>query len=272
MEEKAKGYQVEEKPRNMPEKHQPVVICIDTSESMNELAEGTNSKKCEMIEELVNSIADLKGLDDRTKSCVDICILLFDDTVRTLVDWKSLSSFQGDVKLDDIAGQTFLGDAVEQCIEKTRQRRAVYASTGTPCRRPQIFIYTDGESTQDLSSAYDKTREYLNKTDPKTGKTAAKVKMYITLIPPARSAKELEGFGPSVTILRAEDCANGLPAAFKFMEASVVSASSVTGGEATTTIPKELKVYTGNDNTEVTVGKDGTKTITTDTDDVCVWF
>ena len=121
-------------------------------------------------------------------------------------------------------------------IEKTRERRAAYYKKGIICKRAQIFVYTDGYSTEPLDAAYARTQEYLNRDKPSA-------KMYITLIPPAVDATELKQFGDKVTILRANDCVNGLPAAFKFMAASIVDASvSFLGNTTRTGIPDELDV------------------------------
>jgi len=223
-----RDYGQAEQPRNPMGVHQPVVFCIDTSGSMKDKAEDGRTKS-QIVEEMINGIANM-SLSDYDKQNVDICVLVFDDEVRTLVDWRPLASFDGGIELD-VAGTTSLGSAVIKAIEKTRERRAVYAQTGMQCKRAQIFVYTDGVSTESLDDAYALSQEYLNRDKPSA-------KMYITLIPPAADASELKPFGDKVTILRA----NGLPAAFKFMEASVVASSvSALGDTTKIEIPEDLE-------------------------------
>ena len=230
--EVARNYQQPEMPRNAGAVHQPVVICIDTSGSMRDLAED-GRKKYEIVEEMINGLANM-DLNDYDKENTEICILVFDDDVRTLVDWRSLASFEGGIKLD-VAGCTSLGTAVITAIDKTRERRKVYYTQGIDSKRAQIFVYTDGVSTESLEAAYARAQEYLNRSKPSA-------KMYVTLIPPAADPAELLGFGEAVTILKADDCVNGLPAAFKFMQASVVAASqSVVGSKTETVVPDGVK-------------------------------
>lgn len=265
MTETPRNYQIQEKPRTVTEVHQPVVICIDTSGSMaDEAKDGTGRTKYEVVEEQINALANLQELDDRTKSCVDICVLAFDNEVRTIVNWRSLSDFHGGVTFD-VQGCTALGDAVIEAIKKSRERRNQYDLAGIKCKRPQIFVFTDGVSTQDMKPAYQFSEDYLNKMDSTTGKIIAKAKMYVTLIPPAVKPDDLIGFGKAVSILKVNECRNGLLEAFQFMQDSIVSASSVTGGEATTRVPDHVQVYTGNGNDEFERNSDG-RAITTQTD------
>lgn len=228
--ETPREYQTPEVPRNPAGVHQPVVICIDTSGSMKDKEDGPK-EKFKIVEEMINDLANMK-LSEYDKENVEICILTFDDEVRTLVDWRSLNDFEGGVVLDDIAGTTALGSAILTSIEKTRERRKVYANAGIQSKRALIFIYTDGVSTEDMTAAYNRCQEYLNREHPP-------VKMYITLIPPATDPSQLIDLGEKVTIMKAKDCVNGLPANFQFMQGSIIAASqSAFGATASTQIPK----------------------------------
>lgn len=258
--ETPREYQQPEIPRNPSGVHQPVVICIDTSSSMKD-KEGGAREKYKIVEEMINDLANM-NLSEYDKDNVEICVLTFDDEVHTLVDWRSLNDFEGGVILDDIAGTTSLGSAILTSIEKTRERRKVYASTGVKSKRAQIFLYTDGMSTEDLNAAYKRSQEYLNREKPE--KPSAK--MYITLIPPAADPTQLIDLGPAVTIIKADECVHGLPAAFEFMQGSIVAASSSALGEtAVTTVPDNLKLLVRPGGDEK-VSPDGTKTVETGTD------
>lgn len=206
--------------------HQPVVICIDTSGSMNEKAEDGRTK-IEIVEQMVNSLSKI-DLSESEKGAVDICVLAFDDECRVLQDWIPLSDFKGNLKLD-AGGCTALGSAIIDSIDATRARRHVYKSDeyGVFARRAQIFLYTDGVSTEDMSKAIEYSQNYLNRDKPSA-------KLYTILIPPATDPSEMKKLGEKVAILRATDCVNGIPNTFKFMKDSIVNWSASNPGQTVT--------------------------------------
>ena len=195
--------------------HQPVVICIDTSGSMNEKAEDGRTK-IEIVEQMVNSLSKI-DLSESEKGAVDICILAFDDECRVLQDWFPLSDFKGNLKLN-AGGCTALGSAIINSIDAIRARRNVYTSSeyGIEARKAQIFLYTDGVSTEDMSKAIEHSQNYLNRDKPSA-------KLYTILIPPATDPREMKKLGEKVAILRATDCVNGIPSTFKFLKDSILT-------------------------------------------------
>lgn len=240
-------YQYPERPRETQLVHQPVVICVDTSGSMEELSEDGKSSKIQIVEDMLNGLATFNIKE------VDICVLAFDDEVRTIVDWRSLADFHGGLKLDT-GGCTCLGSAVLESIRKTRERRRTYREDNIESKRAQIFLYTDGASTEDLSAAYQRSQEYLNREKPS-------VKMYGILIPPAVNPRDLAGFGKKVAILAAKDCINGIPETFKFMTDSIVEWSeSQLGDTVSQTLGPNTGIVAGHGG--ATVAPDGTKAIT----------
>lgn len=217
-----------EKPRyesaNQGDIHQPVVICIDTSGSMSDdprkgaiLAEDGRAK-AKIVEEMVNSLVNI-DLSENEKASIDICIMVFDDDCRVIQDWIPLSWFNGDIRLDDVAGCTALGTAVIDCIDATRAIRRSYNRTGITARRAQIFLYTDGETTENMDAATRKVREYLDRDRPSA-------KMYAILMPPASNPKDFVAMSNKITVLRAADCVHGIPKSFKFLKDSIVAWSS----------------------------------------------
>lgn len=250
--ETPREYQTPEVPRNPSGVHQPVVICIDTSGSMKDKEDGSK-EKFKIVEDMINDLTNMK-LSEYDKENVEICVLVFDDDVRTLVDWRSLNDFEGGIVLDDIAGTTSLGSAILESIEKTRERREVYAKTGIRSKRAQIFIYTDGVSTEDMTDAYNRSQEYLNREKPSA-------KMYITLIPPAADPSQLIDLGTAVTIMVAKECEHGLPAAFEFMQGSIVSASVSAYGETTSTTVPDSIALVGREGGDEKKNSDGTRTV-----------
>lgn len=232
-----------ETPKSLDATHQPVVVCVDTSTSMLQDA-GNGMTKIKMVENMINSLANLSGLSETEKNAVDICVLQFNDMVGTVVDWKPLSSFKGGVTLE-AGGCTALGSAIFAARDKVRERRYAYNNQNVACRRAQIFVYTDGFSTENLDAIYAESQRYFNRTEP-----APSAKLNLITIPTyyegrmisltnevcIKEYKEMvNGFGKAVAFIDAQDCINGIPASFKFMADSIVSWSQSAPGDTVKT-------------------------------------
>lgn len=193
------------KPKNPMGVHIPIVICIDTSSSMNDtLADGQTKKQ--IFEELINDIADI-SLTEYDKQNVEICILVFDDEVRTLVDWRPLCDFNGGIKLN-CAGTTALGSAIIRAVEKSRERHREYALTGIQSARSFLFVFTDGYNMYPLKEVH-KVSEYFNNR---------RAKMFITMLPPLKDSSELSTFGEKITIFRTKDCTDSVKSSFDIIQ------------------------------------------------------
>lgn len=218
--------------------HQPVVICIDTSDSMG-MDAGNGQTKLQMVEDLVNSLKNV-DLSETEKNVVDICILGFGSSVYTIEDWTNLSMFQGNVKLET-TGQTAMNSVILEAIKKTREIRRVYYNGAVRCRRAAIFVYSDGFSTEPMEEVYEKSQSYFNRDIPKPS-----AKLNMLFIPTFYDGKIIKmtdddaideykalvkGLGKKVAFINAEDCINGIPASFKFMMDSIVEWSVSAPGE-----------------------------------------
>lgn len=202
--------------------HQPLVICVDTSGSMGRKTEDGIRTKADIVQEMINDLVNIP-ISEIDKAAIDILILGFDDCVQVIQDWIPLSDFNGNVSLT-LGNCTALGSAIVESIQATRERRRVYDQLGILSRRAQIFLYTDGVSTEDMSAAYQRSAEYLNREAPSA-------KLYTILIPPATDPSELKGLGSKVAILAAKNCVNGIPQTFKFLQDSVVAWSASSPGK-----------------------------------------
>lgn len=209
--------------------HQPVVICIDTSDSMG-MDAGNGQTKLQMVEDLVNSLKNV-DLSETEKNVVDICILGFGSSVYTIEDWTNLSMFQGNVKLET-TGQTAMNSVILEAIKKTREIRRVYYNNTIKSRRAELFVYSDGFSTEPMEEVYEKSQGYFNRDDPKPS-----AKLNMIFIPTYYNGRIIKmtdddsideykalvkGLGKNVAFVNAEDCINGIPAGFKFMIDSIV--------------------------------------------------
>ncbi len=136
------------------EPHLACVLLLDTSGSMSGTA----------IEELnkgINSFIQQTSMDEMAKKRVDVAIIAFDDEPRVEMDFTPISQMEP-IRLTT-GGVTAMGAAVNMAIDKVKERNRFYASLGTPCFKPWIFMITDGAPTDDITAAAQRIQEEENK-------------------------------------------------------------------------------------------------------------
>lgn len=240
--------------------HQPLVVAVDISGSMDHVEEGETKTNIKLAEEMINQIGQDPDLKDVYKSRADICVMTFADHVTTVQDWIPLSQYKGGITLSAQVTTAF-HDVVKQSINAVRAMKDSYARTGIQCKRPQVFIITDGYSTDPqyntsvVSEAKALCRKYVD---------GDKIAIHVILLP-GGSTDDSRGLSSKVMHYKVNDCAYGLPAIKTFINASIVSFSSANpGGVATTTLPEEVKTTQ-----PVKKQSDGTRTVT---QDVEIWY
>ena len=233
--------------------HQPIVIAIDTSGSMSHIESGETKANIQLAEEMVNQIGQDPELTEKDKSTIDFCVMSFSDNVRTEFDWAPLTQYEGGLHLTAV-GRTAFHSTVCQALNAVRVMRRSYIEKDIECRRPQVFIFTDGLSTD-------------QKDNPEVVREAKKlcekyvdtnlVAMHVILLPGGNPTDSLE-LSDKIMMYKINDCAYGLPAVRAFINSSLVSlVSSLVGSKATTKLPDALKT-----SRPIQVQKDGTRTVT----------
>lgn len=237
---------------NPTDNHQPIAVVVDISGSMTTTESGETKSNVKLAEELVNQIGLDPNMTDDYKSAADFLVMTFADNVIVQQDWIPLSQFARNIKLT-AAGCTAFHDAVIQAINATRVRRNSYSATGIKCKRPQIFVFTDGCATDPERAAEAQTlcKEYVDEK--------RKVTLHIILLPGA-SSKEAKALCNNVKVYKIEDCTHGLPASLSFINSSLVEFSRLnpTDDNATLPLPDELKTTADN----LTVDENGNRTVT----------
>ena len=206
--------------------HQPFIISIDASGSMESDAGSGFSKLDECIS-LINNLPKSEGMQSLSatdKDCIDMLVTSFhDNDVYINSSWRPLSMFEGVGNIDS-GSTTPLYKSIAESIQATRVMRHSYAQTGIECKRPQIFIYTDGLATDDENRAEAKKlcEEYASKA-------ANKVKLFFVLVPGSMSERQIQAVSndlldlcDNATLIKIDDCVNGLPATFNFLTSSVI--------------------------------------------------
>ena len=232
--------------------HQPIAIVVDISSSMAHTESGEKKSNVKLAEDLVNQIGLDPDMTDDYKSAADFLIITFADNVIVQQDWIPLSQFSRNIKLN-AAGCTAFHDAIIQVINATRVRKNSYSETGIKCRRPQVFVFTDGCATdpEKAAEAQALCKEYVDEK--------RRVTLHIILLPGA-SSKEAKALCKNVKVYKVEDCSHGLPASLSFINSSLVEFSTLTPTEHNATLPLPDELKTAEDN--LTVDKDGNRTVT----------
>lgn len=126
------------------EAHMACVLLLDTSSSMC-------GSPIDSLNRAINDFKEQTSMDELAQKRVDIAIIEFNDTARVVQEFTPLSMMQP-VTLT-AGGCTAMGAGIELAIDKVKERNRFYASMGTPCYKPWIFMITDGEPTDDITAA-----------------------------------------------------------------------------------------------------------------------
>ncbi len=136
------------------EPHLACVLLLDTSGSMS--GDPINS-----LNRAINDFKQQTSMDDLAQKRVDIAIIQFDDHASVVQDFTPISQMEP-VNLT-AGGCTAMGEGINLAIDKVKERNRFYASLGTPCFKPWIFMITDGAPTDDITSAIQRIQEEENK-------------------------------------------------------------------------------------------------------------
>lgn len=126
------------------EPHLACVLLLDTSGSM----EGEPIKS---LNEAINNFKEQTSTDDLARKRVDIAIVEFNSHARVVQDFVPLPQMQP-VELE-ASGLTAMGEGINLAIDLVKDRNRFYATMGTPCFKPWIFMITDGAPTDDIEEA-----------------------------------------------------------------------------------------------------------------------
>lgn len=222
---------------NVQLRHQPILVAVDVSTSMNFVEQGSAKSNLKLAEEMINKIGRDPELNADLKKQVDLCLFTFSDHVEVVKNWAPLSHFRGGIALHPV-GVTAFHDCVRQSINAVRSICHSYAQQGCQVKRPQIFLITDGLSTDSKynpDSVAEAQRLCAKYVDP--GKIALKV-----ILLPGGSTSDAKQLSKKISLYKVDDCQFGLPAIADFINASMVSFSSATIGEGVhIDLPPQIK-------------------------------
>lgn len=127
------------------EPHLACVLLVDTSTSMDGVA-------IDSLNQAINDFKTQTAMDAMAMKRVDVAIIEFNSDARVVQEFVPISHMQP-IKL--VAnGSTAMGAGINLAIDKLKERNRLYASLGTPCFKPWIFMITDGEPYGENESAF----------------------------------------------------------------------------------------------------------------------
>lgn len=126
------------------------LLLLDTSGSMagapiDELNAGLHAFQTDIQE------------DALAKRRLEIAIVTFGGTVRTVQDWISAAQFQAPSLVPE--GGTPMGEAIARGVQMVKARKAEYKQAGISYYQPWVFLITDGAPTDEWRSAAELVRQ-----------------------------------------------------------------------------------------------------------------
>ena len=117
------------------EPHLACVLLLDTSGSMEGDAIASLNKS-------INRFKEQTSKDEMAQKRVDIAIIEFNDHARVVQDFVPIAQMEP-IELE-AGGRTNMAEGINLAIDKVKERNRFYASLGTPCFKPWIFMISDG--------------------------------------------------------------------------------------------------------------------------------
>ena len=117
----------------------PIVILADTGEAM----------KGEPVAELNRGLADFGRMlqeDPRAWDRTDICILSFDSTVQTVMEFGTAADYQPPVLTAGGSSPQSLDEAVEAALDALGSMKKIYREQGLNYYCPWILLVTNGKA------------------------------------------------------------------------------------------------------------------------------
>lgn len=162
----------------------PICLCLDTSSSMDRVVGGEtvktgrtvfqDGKEWSVVEGGITALNELQegvkyfydaiAEDEVARYGAEICIVTFDDTAKTMVDYSTVD-IQRDAPKLSTSGSTSMGEGVNLALDLLEERKNEYREAGVDYYQPWIVLMTDGEpngSQSELNRAIERTTKLEN--------------------------------------------------------------------------------------------------------------
>lgn len=146
-----------------PARRLPVVLLLDTSESMGRPLDKDQSDGKTKIAALNEALQDFaSSLKQRpaTASAVEVTVITFDSHVRVLSEWVLAAEFTAPILSAQY--QTWMGTAIEEAVQMIKPRKQFYKRSAVPYNRPLIWMITDGMPEGEPHSNFERAVQLLH--------------------------------------------------------------------------------------------------------------
>ena len=133
-----------------PEPRCACVLLLDTSGSMT-------GAPISQLNNGLKSFKDELQTDALAAKRVEIAVVTFGDTPRLVTDFTDAASF--DPPQLSAGGQTPMGAAIWDALGRLSTRKEMYRNNGVAYYRPWVFLITDGEPSDDYTTAAKEVRD-----------------------------------------------------------------------------------------------------------------
>lgn len=132
----------------------PVVLCLDTSASMR-------GEKIDELNAGVKQFFQAVLSDDIAKFAVELCIVSFSSQAKKILDFANIERQVDSFKNANLvaSGNTAMGAAVNLSLDLLEARKKEYQDKGVDYWQPWLVLMTDGQPTDDITSAAKRTAD-----------------------------------------------------------------------------------------------------------------
>jgi uncharacterized protein YegL len=156
--------------------------------------------------------------DEMASIAAEIAVVTFGDNVKKVLDFAGIERQQ--VPRFSADGYTPMGQAVTMCLDMLEQAKRVYSEMGVDYFQPWLVLMTDGEPTDDITTAVQRCQQMVN---------SRKLTVFPIAIGKDANLSKLGQFSPRLQPLRIQ--ATDLKRFFSWLSKSVNAVSLSNPGD-----------------------------------------
>lgn len=144
-----------------PDPRCPIILVLDCSTSMKEPLEGETQTPMEALDGGLDTLVTELHRDPLAQRRAEISFVTYGINVNPATEFKTADN----LVLPDLEemGRTSTGAALVEALDALEDRKNELDANGVPRYKAQLYIITDGLSTDDTSVAAERIREYEEK-------------------------------------------------------------------------------------------------------------